>query len=247
MTKPQALPLLVPFAAWYLARFGWSGTLRYGAIGGAAIALLWAPFLGSGGPAAYLRNLAEYQDEIFAVLSLRAWNPWWLVQEAHAGGSFIADSAAIAGPITLRHVGFAVAALLEGVVFFAVFRAPTARTLALGLAAASLVAFSALTTMHERYSYAALVFLVLLLPDRRVLAVWLVFGVAFGLNLLAAAPPTPEIGRALPIGGLLGIVGSVAMTAITAATLWLLLRERRPPGDATGQATRSPGARPAAG
>ncbi len=247
MTKPQALPLLVPFAAWYLARFGWSGAIRYGAIGAAVIALLWAPFVAFGGPAAYLRNLAEYQDEIFAVLSLRAWNPWWIVQEAYAGGSFVADSAAVAGPITLRHIGFAVAALLEGVVFLAVYRAPTARALALGLAAAALVAFCALTTMHERYAYAALVFLALLIPDRRVLPVWVVFGVAFTLNLLAAAPPTPEIGRALPIGGLLGSVGSVAMTAATAATLWLLLRERRPPNGASGQATQSPEGRPAAG
>jgi dolichyl-phosphate-mannose-protein mannosyltransferase len=247
MTKPQALPLLVPFAAWYLARFGWSGTVRYAAVGSAVIALLWAPFLAFGGPLAYVRNLAEYQDEIFAVLSLRAWNPWWLVQEAYAGGSFVSDSAAIAGPITLRHIGFAVAALLEGVVFLAVYRAPTARALALGLAAAALVAFCALTTMHERYAYAALVFLALLLPDRRVLAVWVVFGVTFALNLLAAAPPTPEIGRALPIGGLLGVVGSVAMTAVSAATLWLLLQDRRPPDDATGQPRRLPEGRPAGG
>ena len=172
MTKPQALPLLVPFGAWYLARFGWSGAIRYGAIGAAVIALLWAPFVTSGGPAAYLGNLAEYQDEIFNVLSLRAWNPWWLVQEAFAGGSFVSDSAAIAGPITLRHVGFALAALFEGFVFLAVYRAPTGRALALGLAAAALVAFCALTTMHERYAYAALVFLAPLLPDRRVLAAW---------------------------------------------------------------------------
>jgi hypothetical protein len=247
MTKPQALPLLVPFAAWYLARYGWRGAIWYGAIGAAVIAILWAPFLPFGGPAAYLRNLAEYQDEIFNVLSLRAWNPWWLVQEAFAGGSFVSDSATIAGPITLRHVGFALAALLEGFVFLAVYRAPSGRALALGLAAAALVAFCALTTMHERYAYAALVFLALLLPDRRVLAAWLVFGVFFALNLFAAAPPTPEIGRLLPVAGLLGILGSVAITAVTVATLWLLLRERRAPEDAPDLATRLPEARPAAG
>ncbi|HEV8488502.1 MAG TPA: hypothetical protein VGQ58_01800 [Candidatus Limnocylindrales bacterium] len=247
MTKPQALPLLVPFGAWYLARFGWRGAVRYGAIGAAVVALLWAPFVPFGGPAAYLRNLAEYQDEIFNVLSLRAWNPWWLVQEAYAGGSFVSDSAAIAGPITLRQVGFALAALLEGFVFLAVYRAPSARSLALGLAAAALVAFCALTTMHERYAYAALVFLAPLLPDRRVLAAWFVFGVSFALNLLAAAPPTPEIGRLLPIAGPSGILGSVAMSAVTVATLWLLLRERRAPEDGRDRATRSLEARPAAG
>ena len=34
------------------------------------------------GPANYLGNLATYQNEIFNVLSLRAWNVWWLLQEA---------------------------------------------------------------------------------------------------------------------------------------------------------------------
>jgi Gpi18-like mannosyltransferase len=253
MTKPQALPLLIPFAGWYLGRFGIRETLRYAIVGGAVITLLWLPFLPGGGPLAYLRNLSEYQDEIFAVLSLRAWNPWWLVQEAYAGGQFIADSAVVAGPITLRHVGFALAAVLEGIVFLAVVRAPSARNLALGLAAAALVAFCALTTMHERYAYAALVFLALLLPDRRVLAVWLVFGVFFALNLLAAAPPTPEIGRLLPIAGPLGILGSVAITACAVAVLVLLSRREAeslpesPPGVETDRATRSPEARPAGG
>jgi hypothetical protein len=241
MTKPQALPLLVPFAAWYLGRFGVRETLRYAVVGGAVIALLWAPFLAAGGPLAYLRNLAEYQDEIFAVLSLRAWNPWWLVQAAHAGGSFISDSVAIAGPITLRHVGFALAAMLEGVVFLAVLRAPSARNLALGLAAAALVAFCALTTMHERYAYAALVFLAPLLPDRRVLAVWLVFGTFFALNLFAAAPPTPEIGRVLPIAGPLGIVGSVAITACTVAILVLLSDGRGRTGGERASPARTSG------
>jgi hypothetical protein len=105
MTKPQALPLLVPFAGWYLGRFGYRETLRFAFVGAGVVALLWLPFLVAGGPAAYLRNLSEYQDAIFAVLSLRAWNPWWLVQSAHAGGDFIADSAVIAGSLTLRHVG----------------------------------------------------------------------------------------------------------------------------------------------
>lgn len=38
----------------------------------------------------------------------------------------------------------------------------------LALAAAVLVAFSFLTLMHEPYSYGAVVFLLLLLPERRV-------------------------------------------------------------------------------
>jgi Gpi18-like mannosyltransferase len=229
MTKPQALPLVVPFAAWFLARDGWRGSVRLAAIGTAVVVLLWLPFLPHGGPLDYIRNLAEYQGDTFAILSLRAWNPWWLFQEAFAGGRFVLDSTPILGPITLRMVGLTLAGAGALVVFLAVLRSPTPRTLALGLAAVTLVAFSLLTTMHERYAYAAIVFLALLLPDRRVLAVWLVFGAAFTLNLLAAIPPTPAIGAALPVNGPLGIAGSIVLTGCTLAVVWLLRRSAERP------------------
>jgi Gpi18-like mannosyltransferase len=234
MTKPQALPLLAPFAGWYLGRYGTAAAFRYGLIGAAVVVLLWLPFIPHGGPGEYLRNVAEYQGGIFAVLSLRAWNPWWLLQEAAGYGEFIADTARIAGPVTLRVVGYLAALVLETVVFLAVLRSPTPRSLALGLAAATLVAFTMLTSMHERYAYAALIFLALLLPDRRILTLWLSFSVAFTLNLLAAVPPTPEIGRALPVFGPLGILGSVVITGCAAVTLALLLAGSR------ARATESP-------
>ena len=223
MTKPQALPFVVPFAAWFVARDGWLGAVKAGIVGAAVIALLWAPFVAAGGLAGYARNLAEYQGDIFAILSLRAWNVWWLVQELGAGGNFVSDQGAILGPITLRHVGFLVAGILEVVVFLAVLRSPTRRTFAIGLAAAVLVAFMFLTTMHERYAYGALVFLALLIPERRLLAVWIVFGVAFTLNLLAAVPPSPGFRELLPVAGPLGIVGSIVMLAVTIVVLRELL------------------------
>jgi hypothetical protein len=224
MTKPQALPFLVPFGAWYIARYGLSRSLRLAAIGAAAIAILWLPFVAAGGPLAYLRNLGEYQNGIFAVVSIRAWNPWWLFQTAYGDGSFIADSAAIAGPLTLRIIGLVIAAILEALIFVAVYRHPTPRALALGLAASTLVAFAALTTMHERYAFGALVFLALWLPERRVRLTWIVFGVALTANLLAAIPPTGLIRQLLPIDGVLGIVGSVALTIVTAVTVALVIR-----------------------
>ena len=51
------------------------------------------------------------------------------------------------------------------------------------------------------------------------------FGVVFTLNLLAAIPPTPEIGRLLPVAGPLGIAGSVAMLAILVAVFVILRGE----------------------
>ena len=53
------------------------------------VVLLWLPFVAAGGPANYLRNLAEYQNDIFGILSLNAWNPWALLQELGAGGEFV--------------------------------------------------------------------------------------------------------------------------------------------------------------
>jgi Gpi18-like mannosyltransferase len=227
MTKPQALPFLVPFAAWFLARGGRRGLAMAGIVGAIVIVVLWAPFLAAGGPQGYLRNLGQYQGDIFAILSLRAWNLWWIVQSLGGDGSFVSDQVAVLGPITLRHIGFVIAGLLELVVFLLVHRRPTAQTLSLGLAAAVLVAFTFLTTMHERYAYGAIVFLALGIADRRVLGVWIAFGVVTTVNLLAAVPPTGQIGELLPIGGPLGIVGSVAMVAITLGVIAILAESTR--------------------
>ena len=222
MTKPQALPLLVPFAAWFWATGGWRGLVRAGAIGAIVTAALWLPFLAAGGPADYLRNVGQYQGGIFNILSLRAWNLWWLVQEAAAGGGLIADDVAIVGPLTLRGLGYLVAGLLEVLIGAAIVRDPRPRTLILGLVAAVLVVFSFATQMHERYAYGALVFLALLVAEPRARWLGLAFGVVFTLNLLAAIPPTPEIGRWLPVAGPLGIAGSIAMLGITYAAVRLL-------------------------
>ncbi len=247
MTKPQALPFLVPFAAYFVARHGWPQALRLGAIGAATIALLWLPFVPAGGPGNYLANLAYYQGELYAVLSLRAWNPWWIVQVAGAGGAFVADSVPIAGPVTLRHVGLVVAAILELLVFAAVLRRPTPAGLAWGVVAASLVAFVALTTMHERYAYAALVFLAVLFPDRRAVGLWIVFSVTFTLNLLAAVPPSRELESLLPVAGAIGVAGSVAMTACALVSMAWLVRGRAMQGDSAVEGGRAAEGRRAAG
>jgi hypothetical protein len=235
MTKPQAVPFVLPFAAWFWAAgYGRDGRHGRGAGGvqGGAIALaraglvgltvaivLWLPFIPAGGPAHYLENLATYQNEIFNVLSLRAWNVWWLVQGAGAGGGFVADDVAFLGPLTLRHVGYLVTGALSLTIVAAIVRDPRPRTLILGLAASVLVFFTFMTQMHERYAYAALVFLVLLLPETGPRRLWLVFGAVFTLNLLAAVPPTPALEQLLPVGGLLGVAGSGVVIVLTVACL----------------------------
>ena len=222
MTKPQAVPLLIPFAAWFWATGGWRDLLRASLIGIVVIAFLWLPFIPAGGPAGYVRNLGEYQGDIFNFLSLRAWNAWWLVQEAVAGGGFIRDDSVVLGPLTLRTIGYAIAVLLDLGIGLAIIRSPRPRVLILGLAAAVLVFFSFATQMHERYAFGELVFLALLVAEPWARWLGLAFGMVFTLNILAAIPPTPEIGALLPISGLLGVAGSIAMLAITYVVLRML-------------------------
>jgi hypothetical protein len=218
MTKPQALPFLVPFAAWFLATQGIRGTLKAAVVGAVVCGLLWLPFVAADGPANYLRNLRDYQDGVFSVLSLRAWNPWWIVQVLGAGGEFVADSTQVLGPITLRHIGFGIAGILALAVFAGVYRRPSPQGLALGLAAITLVAFVSLTTMHERYAYPAFIFL-LLAANGRVLAVaWAAFSVAFAANLVFSAPP-PEL--AMPDGRIASLAGAAVITLVAVvALLW---------------------------
>ena len=66
MTKPQALPFLVPFAAYALGRYGWRRAAVFGIVTGAVAAATWLPFLADGGPSRYLGNLGHYQDGVFA-------------------------------------------------------------------------------------------------------------------------------------------------------------------------------------
>ena len=230
LAKPQALAFVLPFAAWFWAsgwqRGRWRGAAvelgRNGLVALGVGVVAWLPFIAAGGPARYLDTLIYYQNEVFNVLSLRAWNLWWLVQQAAAGGRFIADDIAFVGPFALRHVGYAVTAVLEAVIVLAIVRDRRPKVLIVGLAASTLVFFAFLTQMHERYAYAAVVFLAATIPDRRGLWLASAAGIVFTLNLVAAAPPTPDIGRLLQIAGPLGIVGSLAMLAITIATLGLM-------------------------
>ena len=218
MTKPQALPLIVPFAAWFLATQGLRGSLKAAVAGTVTCVLVWLPFIPANGPANYLGNLAQYQDGIFNVLSLRAWNPWWIVQVLGANGDFVLDSTQVLGPLTFRHVSLIIAGLLALVVFAGVYRRPSPQGLALGLAAITLVAFVSLTTMHERYAYPAFIFLLMAANGRLLAIAWGAFSVAFAANLVFAAPP-PEL--SLPDARTISLLGSGVITLVAViAMLW---------------------------
>jgi dolichyl-phosphate-mannose-protein mannosyltransferase len=231
MTKPQALAFVLPFAAWFWAtgyassgvRGGVIGLARGGAAGLATLVVLWLPFLAAAGPIRYIEGLGMYQTDVFRILSLNAWNAWWLLQEA-AGGHFLADDTAVLGPLAPRHLGLIATAALSLVVAAAIVRAPRPPVLILGVTASVLAVFSFMTQMHERYAFAALIIPVLLLSDQRTRWWWLAFGVTFFLNLVAAVPPSPEVGALLPVSGPLGVAGAVAMTALC---IWAVILTRQ--------------------
>jgi hypothetical protein len=103
-----------------------------------------------------------------------------------------------------------------------IVRDPRPRTFILGLAASTLIWYGFLTQMHERYAYGALIFLVLLIPERRIQWLYLAFGVVFTLDLWSAAPPAPIFRQWLPFPGVHSMIGAVVMLAITALTLlWM--------------------------
>ena len=259
MTKPQAIPFLIPFAAWFWAtgyrrdgvRGGVLELVRTGAIGLAVIVITWLPFLAQGGPANYLAGIRYYQDEVFNVVSLRAWNPWWILQVVATNGDFIVDNVPIVGPITFRTIGLLVTGLIELLLFAAVVRDPRPRTLYLALAASTLVFFSFMTQMHERYAYAAAVFLVLLIAETRMRWLAVAVGVGVTLNLWWAIPPAPIFETLLPMegtaGAIIGLIGSLAMLALTVVTIRLAIEG--PPADAPatdGGATAATGGATAA-
>jgi hypothetical protein len=230
MTKPQALPIALPFAAWYLARLGPRGFIRMGAVGLVTVTVLWLPFLADGGPVRYAANLAAYQGDDFAVLSLRAWNFWWLVQDAPSTGSFLSDLTPLVGPFTPRHLAFAIFGAIEVLVFRATLRSPTPRTLVLAIATSGLAAFMVLTTMHERYSFPALVFLLPLLPERRFRWAWPVIALTALGNILATAPAFPELRLVVSNDNWTSMIGSVAMIGGFGVCLHTVLTSRGPSG-----------------
>jgi hypothetical protein len=98
------------------------------------------------------------------------------------------------------------------------------------MTASVLVFFLAMTQMHERYAYAALILPVLLLAEPRLRAWWLALSVVVTLNLVATIPATDWLAR-LPPTGPLAIVGALVMTGLG---VWLFVELRRPqPGAAT--------------
>jgi Gpi18-like mannosyltransferase len=228
MTKPQALPLAVPFAVWMLARWRTRRGVGVVAIAGGVAAATWLPFVPWGGISDYLQGVGSMQSNQFAVISFSAWNPWWLIQGGVEGVG-LSDTTAILGPLTPRMVGLILTFVAVALVGLAMIRKPTKDRLLLGLTGATLVSFCLMTTMHERYAYGSLVFLAPLLARPAVRVAWAILATTITINIVAAMPPNQHSGSIISLYGPVGAAGSSAMIVSTLMVLWLLVRDD--PGD----------------
>ena len=132
----------------------------------------------------------------------------------------------------------ALTALLSLLVALMIARDPSPRTFVLGLAASTLIWFAFLTEMHERYAFGALIFLLLLIPERRIQWLYLALSVVVVLNLWSAIPPAPIFRDWLPYPGLQSVVGSILLLAITCITILWLGSGTREGADAVAQDER---------
>ena len=89
MTKPQAWFVAAPFAGHAIARWGMRRAAIVGLVAVAVALATWLPFVAYGGVADYLRNLDSYQIDQYPIMSVRAGNPWWIVQVAFGGDRFV--------------------------------------------------------------------------------------------------------------------------------------------------------------
>jgi hypothetical protein len=224
MTKPQAIPFLIPFAAWFWAAGGIREIARCAAIGLAVIAVLWLPFIPYGGPGDYLAIVQGYSTGVFAIVSLRAWNPWWILQELAAGGLFVNDNQAILGPITFRQIGYIATGSVAALIGLAIVRDPRPERLVIGLAASVMTFFTFMTQMHERYSYAAVVLVLVLFYERRIRLVWEILGFVVLLNFFSAIPPNSALEQTIPGHGPVTIIGSLVLTGCTLYLVWMATR-----------------------
>jgi len=229
MTNADAIPLVVPFAAWVIAVAGARGALR-ALVAGVAVGLVaWAPFVASGGPAAYIGNATGAAGGPGAEVSTGGWNPWWIIGSLGGDGTSVLASTAAVGPVTFAHVGFALMAVVVVAVFIGVARRPSGQGLALGMAAMALGGAVVRTGMAPTAAYAAFVFLLMAANGRVLAIVWAAFAIAYAANLVFAAPP-PAI--SMPDERIVGLIGSGAITLAAVLTLlWMGSADRRDADD----------------
>jgi hypothetical protein len=217
LTKPQGL-IVLPAAAMLIARrSGTRGLLRAVAVGSACAIVICLPFLvkGFGGR---LVEIYARAGNVYPVLSLNAFNPWWIATVLMGGGGgrpFPSDAGAVIGAVTPHTIGLVL--FLAATVWIVVrcARRPEGSRAWRLLTLQWLAFFLLPTQVHERYLAPALVSLaVAAVIDRRARILHLLLSLAVLLNLLYVVPGAAWISNVVKIVTIDGVLVALGLCAI---------------------------------
>jgi hypothetical protein len=217
LTKPQGLIILPAAAVLIARRSGARGLARAFTIGAATAAVVCLPFLIAG----YGRRLYEIYagaGSVYPVLSLKAFNPWWIATVfvgATRGRAFPSDANPVLLGITPHAIGIVLFLGATGWIATRCARRPDGPRAWRLLTLQWLAFFLLPTQVHERYLAPALVsFAVAAVLEHRSLVPYLLLSLCVLLNILYVAPGTVAIAAFVRWVTLDGVLVALGLCAI---------------------------------
>jgi hypothetical protein len=230
LTKPQSWILLPLVAAIAWRRGSWSGLVRAGLGGVAALLIGLAPFI-LNDRLHHLPRLLEYMNTnspANRVISANAHNLWWLPTLVQ--GRWIEDSEPLLGLLSYRWIGAGLVLLVLSACLARVVRRGPEPDYFLLAAALGAGWFFFTPRAHEYHAFFVLPFLAVVWPNRaRLLLVYCLASLGLLANLALhdplvvgalAAPPSPE--APLPVLYQLATLVNVAVFLALVVALWRL-------------------------
>lgn len=128
-------------------------------------------------------SLITRNADWFPVLSLRAFNLWWLYSKGQ--GLVVSDKILVLGGLNAKTLGLILFSLSYGLACLLVFLKPSVKNLICSLILAFFSFFIFPTQSHDRYLFPALILLLLLLPEKKYLFLFSLLSITtlFNLNL----------------------------------------------------------------
>lgn len=217
LTKPQGLLALPAVAMLIARRSGSRGLLRAIAVGAGCTIVICLPFLVKG-YAGRLFQIYAGAGNVYPILSLKAFNPWWIVTVViggRLGEDLPSDAGTIVAGISPHWIGLGL--FLAATVWIVVRCAGRPEgSRAWRLLTLQWLAFFLLPTqVHERYLAPALVSIaVAALFDRRSRILHALLSLAVMLNLLYVVPGVAWVANAVRVVTLNGVLVALGLCAI---------------------------------
>lgn len=126
-------------------------------------------------------SLITRNADWFPVLSLRAFNLWWLYSRGQ--GLVVSDKILVVDGLNAKTVGLVLFSLFYGFACLLVFLKPLTKNFICALILAFFAFFLFPTQSHDRYLFPALILLILLLPEKKYLILFGLLSITTLLNL----------------------------------------------------------------